>query len=66
MAREEREWNERFIEYMKMIVNHPNYKGLPIKPKKDGSSGWIAFATTKIGKERRPIPDLSLRRKRHP
>ncbi|MBO5628394.1 MAG: hypothetical protein J5965_04870 [Aeriscardovia sp.] len=57
MAREEREWNERFIEYMNMIVNHPNYKGLPIKPKKDGSSGWIAFATTKIGKERKAWAD---------
>ena len=42
MSREERKWNNRFIAYMNMIANHPNYKGLPIQKKKDGSLSWIA------------------------
>ena len=52
MAREERKWNNRFLAYMDMIVNHPNYQGLPIKKKADGSLAWIATAKSKIGKER--------------
>ncbi len=52
MAREERKWNNRFIAYMNMIVNHPNYKGLPIKKKEDGSLSWIATAKSEIGEER--------------
>ena len=52
MGREEREWNEKFIKYMEMIVNHPNYKGLPIKRKPDGSLAWIATAKSEIGKKR--------------
>ena len=52
MAREERKWNDRFIAYMNMIVNHPNYKGLPIKRKNDGSLSWIATAKSEIGEER--------------
>ena len=45
-------WNEKFIEYMKFIINHPNYKGLPITKKDDGSYSWIAPAKGKIGIER--------------
>lgn len=52
MAREERNWNNRFIAYMNMIVNHPNYKGLPIKKKADGSLSWIATAKSEIGRGR--------------
>jgi len=52
MARKEREWNNRFLAYINMIVNHPNYQGLPIKKKADGSFAWIATAKSKIGKER--------------
>ena len=37
MAREERMWHPRFIKYMEMIANHPNYKGLRIDRKPDGS-----------------------------
>lgn len=29
----EKIWNEKFIEYMNFIINHPNYKGLPIAKK---------------------------------
>lgn len=52
MAREEKEWNNRFLAYMKMIANHPNYKGLPIKKKADGTLSWIATAKSEIGEER--------------
>jgi Alw26I/Eco31I/Esp3I family type II restriction endonuclease len=34
------------------IVNHPNYEGLPITIKKDGSYSWVATAKSEIGKER--------------
>lgn len=48
----EKIWNEKFIEYMKFIINHPNYKGLPITQKADGSYLWIAPAKSKVGLER--------------
>lgn len=52
MTRETRKWNNRFLAYMDMIVNHPNYKGLPIRKKADGSLSWIATAKSEIGEER--------------
>jgi len=52
MAREEKEWNNRFLAYMKMITNHPNYKGLSIKKKADGTLSWIATAKSEIGEKR--------------
>ena len=35
-----------------MIVNHPNYVGLPIERKNDGSYSWIATAKSDIGRRR--------------
>ena len=52
MAREERQWHPRFLEYMEMIVKHPNYRGLPIERKPDGSLKWIATAQSETGKAR--------------
>lgn len=52
MAKNNKNWNARFIKYMEMIVNNPNYKGLPIERKKDGSLKWIATANSEIGQER--------------
>lgn len=52
MVRQERPWHPRFVRYMETIVNHPNYRGLSIKKKADGSYGWIATAKSAIGKER--------------
>lgn len=52
MPREHRNWNTRFLKYMEMIVNHPNYKGLPIEKKKDGSLKWVVTAKSEIGQER--------------
>lgn len=52
MAQDEKIWHPRFIQYMKKIINHPNYKGLPIKKKPDGTYAWIATAKSEIGKLR--------------
>ncbi len=49
MSKTERNWNDKFLEYMEMIVNHPNYKGLPIKRDKKGNLKWIAPAKSDIG-----------------
>ncbi len=53
MAKQERIWHPDFFEYMEMIVNHPNYAGLPIVRKLDGSLGWIATAKSEIGRKRK-------------
>lgn len=52
MAREERKWHPLFIKYMEMIVNHPNYRGLRIEKKSDGTFSWIATAKSETGKAR--------------
>ncbi len=52
MSKTQRSWNEKFLQYMEMIVNHPNYNGLPIKKDKDGNLKWIAPAKSDIGEER--------------
>lgn len=52
MSREERKWHPRFLNYMRMIVKHPNYSGLRIETKADGSYSWIATAQSEVGKAR--------------
>lgn len=52
MARIEKVWHPLFIDYMDMIIQHPNYKGLKIEYKSDGSPIWLAPKQTSIGKER--------------
>ncbi|MDD2992655.1 MAG: Alw26I/Eco31I/Esp3I family type II restriction endonuclease [Pygmaiobacter sp.] len=52
MAREERKWHHKFIQYMDMIVNNQNYRGLRIEKKADGSYSWIATAKSETGKAR--------------
>lgn len=52
MAREEKEWHPKFVEYMDFIIHHPNYMGLPITKKADGSWSWFATKKTQIGKAR--------------
>lgn len=54
---EEKVWSKEFLEYEKFIVNHPNYKGLPIIKGKDGKYNWIATAQSEIGKERKKWAD---------
>jgi Alw26I/Eco31I/Esp3I family type II restriction endonuclease len=53
MARAERSWNSDFEKYMEEIASHPNYRGLPIERKRDGSLAWFAFATGELGQARK-------------
>lgn len=52
MATDEKQWHPRFLKYMEKIANHPNYKGLAIKKKPNGSYAWIATAKSEIGQQR--------------
>ncbi len=52
MSVDKKEWHHRFISYIKEIVEHKNYNGLPIKKKSDGNYAWIATAKSEIGKQR--------------
>ena len=52
MKSEEKQWHPNFLKYMEFIIKHPNYKGLPIKQRYDGTYSWIATAKTEIGKAR--------------
>lgn len=52
MARSEKQWHPNFIKYMNMIINNPNYAGLPILQNPDGSFRWLAPAESEIGKGR--------------
>lgn len=45
-------WHPNFIKYMEMIKNHPNYKGLRIETKQDGSLNWIAPKEGEVGQDR--------------
>ncbi len=54
---EEKKWSEKFLEYEDFIVNHPNYKGLPITKGKDGKYSWIAPAHSETGKKRKKWAD---------
>lgn len=48
----EKTWHPNFIKYMNFIVNHPNYKGLPISKNRDGGYQWLAPAESDIGEGR--------------
>ena len=49
---EKRNWYPEFYQYMDEIVGHPNYQGLPITKKADGTWGWITTKKTRIGRAR--------------
>ncbi len=52
MARVKRAWHPDFEAYMKIIVKHPNYKGIPNPFKEDGSIRWVVSGNTSLGQER--------------
>lgn len=52
MPRQERNWHANFLEYMNLIVNHPNYRGMPYLYKRDGSIRWVVTGRSKIGQAR--------------
>lgn len=41
-----------FIEYMKFISEHPNYRGLPMGKGRNGRLGWVAAEKSIIGSQR--------------
>jgi hypothetical protein len=47
-----RDWHPKFKEYMKFIVEHPNYKGMPFLYKKDGGIRWIVTRGSEAGQAR--------------
>lgn len=49
MSRDTRQWHPDFLKYMDAIINHPNYKGLRIDKKSDGTYKWIATAQSDVG-----------------
>lgn len=40
--RNKRTWHPNFIEYMKLIVNHPNYSDMPHKFRENGDIWWVS------------------------
>jgi Alw26I/Eco31I/Esp3I family type II restriction endonuclease len=52
MAHEERTWNPHFMEYMKFIVGHPNYRGMPAAYKTDKTIRWIVAGKSEPGQAR--------------
>ena len=48
----EKKWHIFFKQYMDMIINHPNYKGLEIIKNKNGEYTWVATKKSEIGKKR--------------
>lgn len=53
MPRNERTWHPDFIDYMKMIAGHKNYRGLPINRKDDGSLSWVTTGNSEMGIRRK-------------
>ncbi len=58
-SRQIRSYHPNYIQYMKEIISHPNYAGLPIKNKlsEDPSldelkSVWVAFKKSQTGQDR--------------
>jgi len=47
-----RAWHKNFINYMKFIVNHENYKGLACIKNSEGEVQWLAPKISLIGKRR--------------
>ena len=52
MARIKRTWHSDFVTYMKIIVSHENYKGMPEPYKEDGSIRWVVSGDSELGRAR--------------
>lgn len=52
MPRSEKVTHENFVKYAEFIINHPVYKGLPIKQNKDGSYQFVTAKGSEIGQGR--------------
>ena len=40
------------LEYQEFIINHENYKGMPVKRKNNGQVKWVSTIKTQVGQER--------------
>ncbi len=49
VKRTKRKWHSNFSKYMKFIVNHPNYKGMPFLYKNDGEIRWVVTRSSEAG-----------------
>ncbi|HDZ84951.1 MAG TPA: hypothetical protein ENH35_00160 [Candidatus Moranbacteria bacterium] len=47
--RTKRKWHPNFIKYMKFIVSHPNYKGMPFLYKNDEEIRWVVTRSSDAG-----------------
>lgn len=47
--RTKRNWHSNFLKYMKFIVNHPNYNGMPFPYKNNGKIQWVVTRSSKNG-----------------
>lgn len=47
--RSKRDWHPKFKKYMRFIVNHPNYKGMPFLYKNNGEIRWIVARSSEKG-----------------
>ncbi|MFI3167098.1 MAG: Alw26I/Eco31I/Esp3I family type II restriction endonuclease [Bacillota bacterium] len=52
MAKNKRNYDDKFLKYQEFIVTHKNYEGLPIEKSKDGTYRWVTTKKTDIGKKR--------------
>jgi len=50
--RVKRGWHQNFKKYMKFIVEHPNYIGMPFLYKKDGEIRWVVTRNSEAGQAR--------------
>lgn len=50
--RVKRDWHPNFKKYMKFIVEHPNYIGMPFLYKKDGEIRWVVTRNSEAGQAR--------------
>lgn len=48
LKRMSRPWHPRFLKYMDFIATHPNYKGLPIERKADGTYRWVVASESAV------------------
>lgn len=52
MARIKRTWHPDFVSYMKFIVAHKSYEGMPEPYKEDGSIRWVVSGDSELGRRR--------------
>ena len=58
-----RDWHPNYVDYTNMIVNHPNYRGLPYeRDPKTGRVKWVAAGKSEKGKARTAWWDLQCKK----